>query len=523
MDSALEMGQKSAVGSLQVFTGKILSTVILALGPIVIGLVISEGDYGLYAVAVVPLSAMLLFQDWGVGSAMTKYCAQGRRADSKDDLGRIIIAGLTFEATTGALLTLLSMLVANSVALAIGKPESASLMSLVSINIFFLSLFQASQSIFVGFERMKTFGFVAVIEASAQCLISISLVYLGYGAMGAILGLVVANAVAASISIALVYLIYRDLHSTAQNNSDFLQILKKLLRYGFPLGIATIISGLHSQFYSFMTAAYCDPTTLGNYKIATNFGILLTFFTIPISTVLFPTFSKIDPRREQKLLRTVFVSSTKYTAFFVVPVAMATMVLSTPLIGTLYANKWLYASPFLALYAIIFLFAATLGNFTVISLLSGLGKTKTLLKLNLLIICIGIPLAYLVIPKFGMIGAIVVATMDGLPSMFIGIYLVWNHFKMRADFQALGRILLSSSVAAGSAYVFLNVFDFASWLRLAGGSLIFLAMYFIFTPLTGAITLSDIDNLRHMLSSLGVLSKILEIPLRFMEALARAC
>ena len=78
MDKATEMGKTSAVGSLQLFLGKSLSTVILAVGAIVIGIFISEGDYGLYAVALIPAATFLLFQDWGVSTALTRYCAKYR-------------------------------------------------------------------------------------------------------------------------------------------------------------------------------------------------------------------------------------------------------------------------------------------------------------------------------------------------------------------------------------------------------------------------------------------------------------
>ena len=54
MDKALEMGQASAKGSLWLFIGKMLSTVILAIGVIVLGWFISESDYGLYTIALIP-------------------------------------------------------------------------------------------------------------------------------------------------------------------------------------------------------------------------------------------------------------------------------------------------------------------------------------------------------------------------------------------------------------------------------------------------------------------------------------
>ena len=73
MDKASKMDRASATGSFQLFIGKIVSTVILAVGTIILGIFILEGDYGLYAIALIPAITMLLFQDWGIDAAIATY------------------------------------------------------------------------------------------------------------------------------------------------------------------------------------------------------------------------------------------------------------------------------------------------------------------------------------------------------------------------------------------------------------------------------------------------------------------
>ena len=521
MEKALKMGKVSATGSFQLFIGKIVSTVILAVGSIIVGIFIRDVAYGLYAIALIPATTILLFHDWGVGAAMIKNCAQYRATNKAGELRRIIVAGLTFEAATGLILTVLSLLMANFIASAIfGKPESAFLITLASIAILSTSLLTASQSIFVGFERMELNGLTMICQSIAYCM-SPLLVYLGYGALGAILGYTFSSVAAGIIAVALLYFaIFRKLSYSNTNKQNISQTLKPLLRYGVPFAIATILGGILPQFYSFVMASFVDVAIIGNYRIATNFAILLTFFTVPISTVLFPAFSKLDPRNEQQLLKTVFTSSVKYTALFLVPATMALMVLSKPMIGTLYGDKWLYASSFLALYIISNLFAI-FGNLSVGSLLIALGETRMLMKLNILTLCIGIPLAFLLIPQLGIPGVILVSIVAGLPSMFIGLYWTWKRYGTRADFQASAKIFLASALAAITTYLFLNVFTAAAWIMFTTGVILFLAIYLIATPLVGAINQTDINNLRNMFSGLGQISTILNIPLTMTEKLLK--
>ena len=518
MDKALKMGRDSTTGSFHLFIGKIVSTVLLAVGTIILGLFILEGEYGLYAIALIPATTLLLFQDWGVGSAMTKYCAHYRAIDNEGDLRKIIVSGLTFEVVTGLSLTLLSLFIANFVASTIfGKPESASLIVLASIAILSTALLTTSQSIFVGFERMKLSSYTMICQATAQCVLVPMLVYLGYGALGAVLGYTSSLLVTGVVAVTTLYFaIFRKLGTSTANKLNTSQTLKPLLQFGVPLAIATILGGILIQFYSFIMASTVDVAMIGNFRIATNFAVLLTFFTFPISTVLFPAFSKLDPQNEQQLLKTVFTSSVKYTALFLVPATMAMMVLSKPIIGTLYGDKWSYAPPFLALYVISNLYAI-FGNLSVGTLFTALGETKTLMKLNVLTLAIGVPTAILLIPQFGIIGVILVTILPGLPSMFIGVYWAWKRYGTKADYQASGKILLVSIIAAAIVYIFLSVFSAAEWIRLVTGGTIFLATYLAVAPLVGAINQTDINNLRAMFSGLGIVSKLLEIPLTLLE------
>jgi O-antigen/teichoic acid export membrane protein len=103
--------------------------------------------------------------------------------------------------------------------------------------------------------------------------------------------------------------VFRKFEHNGADRSGALQVLKPMLSFGIPLAIAMMLGGLLTQFYSFVMASFVDNAMIGNYRVATNFGVLLTFFTFPITTVLFPAFSKIDPVEEKQLLKTFFASS----------------------------------------------------------------------------------------------------------------------------------------------------------------------------------------------------------------------
>ena len=60
----------------------------------------------------------------------------------------------------------------------------------------------------------------------------------------------------------------------------------------------------------------------------------------------------------------------------------------------------------------------------------------------------------------------------------------------------------------------------ANWMKLIIGLIVFLTVYVLGAPIIGAVSLTDIDNLRTMFSGMGLISKIINIPLRAAERAA---
>jgi len=522
MDKALEMGKTSVTGSVQLFIGQASSTIIMAVGTIILARLMLPEEYGLYAVALIPSTMINLFHDWGIGPAMTKYIAQYRAANKEEDIHDIITAGLIFKIATGLALTLLSLTLASFIATAIfNRPESTSLIAIASIVIFSESLLTATRYVFTGFERMELNSLTMISYSTIKTVASPLLVLLGYGALGAVLGHTFSFLIGGILGLIILYLIlFRKLSKrTKTHKSNITKTLKTMLRFGVPLSIATILGGFLTQFYSFIMVLYCTDAMIGNYQIATNFAVLLTFFTFPIETVLFPAFSKLDPKNEHQLVQTVFTSSVKYTAILLVPATMAVIVLSKPMIYTLFGGKWVYAPFFLSLYVItnlLVLFGGLVKN----SLLAGLGETKILMKLRLLTLSLGISLAFILIPTFGIMGVILGTLLAAIPSFFWGLYWVWKHYEATVDWMSSTKIFLASAIAAVTTYLSLNFLNTAEWLRLITGGAIFLTIYVVVAPSVGAIVQDDTRNLRVMFSGLSFISTIVNLLLGVVEKIA---
>jgi O-antigen/teichoic acid export membrane protein len=205
--------------------------------------------------------------------------------------------------------------------------------------------------------------------------------------------------------------------------------------------------------------------------------VLITFFATPITTMLFPAFSKFTREKDRETLKNFFQFSVKYASLLVVPVASLVMCLSEPAVSTLFGNTYNSAPLFLTLLAITYLFTA-FGNLSVGNLITSQGQTKFVFYLTLVTAVVGFPMGAVLILSFGVLGLIVTSLTAGIPSLIMGLMFIRKHYGVTVDWQASARILISSATAAIVTYAVVSQLGFASWLRLIIGVVIFVVILF---------------------------------------------
>ena len=245
----------------------------------------------------------------------------------------------------------------------------------------------------------------------------------------------------------------------------------------------------------------------------------MAFFTFPIATVLFPTFSKLDPSKELGLLKTVYNSAVKYSALLLVPATFITIVLSEPMIAAIFGQKWLYSPSFLALNVIQNLLVL-LGSIVMQSFLSGIGETKILLKLNIFKFCISIPLVVILISTYGLVGLIIGNLLSVIPFTIWGLYWIWKNYDIRPSLKSSAKILFASVVSALITYFSICLFE-GNLIKIIMGSIIFLIAYIVLIPLVGAVNSQDVQTLKTMVSSLGHVSKLVNPFIVVIEKVAK--
>ena len=484
------MAKVSAKGSFHLLWGLVVSTVISAVGTILIARLLAPSEYAIYSIALAVPSLIGIFRDWGVGSAIIKYGAQYKAEGKSDSVRSILIAALVFETITGIILFVLSFFISGFLAATVyNRPQISSLMQISSSVILTGAILATAQSTFTGIERMELNSLTLIVQSILKTALVAALVIIGMGAFGAVTGYAISSLLAATASLFLLRVIYKLHAKSPEYKLDIIENIKTLLRYGLPLSGYIILGALLPQFYNILLPIYASDALIGNYYVASNFVVLISFFAVPITTVMFPAFSKLNAQNDSETLKNVYKFSVKYAALLVVPVAFMVIALSEPAVLTLFGNKYIYAPLFLSLLALGYLATAT-GSLSNGNLINGQGQTKFMLKMSLLMAAIGFPLGLILVSHFGVIGLIVAANTAGIPCTIIELYWIYKKYGVTVDFRSSAKIILSSAIAAAATFSFVFFSGFNNILKLVLGALIFLSVLIITLSTTKTLTMN---------------------------------
>jgi O-antigen/teichoic acid export membrane protein len=493
--------------------GQVVQTVISALTVILVARIIGSESNGQVTIVMIPVSLALLLQDMGVSAALTLFSARLRHGGRMADLNMLVRTGLVFSASIALVLSAALFIFASPVAAVwLGRPDLEGLVRVASLSIVGQALVTAIQAVSMGFEMVRFRAALPIAWSVLRGVIVFPLVLLGSGAFGPVVAIAVSSFLIGLVGVALFFYIVKFGEGTGSMGAS--GALRLILGFGMPLYAGALVSGGLGQVYNTLMATYAPTELIGNYGAATNFGVLISFFTLPISLTLFPLFSRMS--RGDPLLESLFQNALKYTHLIVTPIAACLIVVSSPMTNIIYGSGYPYASLYLSLYLVLYLFEG-LGGTSLGNLISGLGESRVLFNSNVIQLLVGVPLSLILVPRYQIIGLI--ATMIIAPRISLIYLLVWlkKNTGFSPNWGASARGYLSAAIAFLVSYLELTLLHLSGWVALLVCSASFFAIYLVALPLSGALDLRDIQLLEEIAGVTGPLTPLFRAILSWMS------
>ncbi|MCW3978572.1 MAG: flippase [Candidatus Bathyarchaeota archaeon] len=491
------VAERSARGSLYLFLGQFVSEAVNAVGAVLVARLLTPSEYGVFGLAFVLPLLFSMFSNWGINEALirslARYQAQGRWGEIR----RMVVTGFLFKGGVACLLSIVMFISADSLAaLALARPELAGLVRLTSALVIIQSVFSTAYAVFYGLGRMGLAAAMRVIQALIRASTSLILILWGYGVSGAVMGHMLSFLTAAVIS---AVLIFKGMQHETSRDIDDETSLTGMLRFGFPLFIGSFLTTLNTRYQWLLLAWFTGDVAIGNLNIATKFISLVTLFTVPIHSTLYPAFSKFSYDEHVDELGSLFKASVRYATLIVIPVISMIILLSEQFVVLLFGPRYGQAPLFLSLALLQYL-ATGLGALSISGFLNSQGDTKTNLHITSVNVGLSVIACSILTWRLGVPGLLVGGFVASMAGTAYSLHKVHGKYRFGIGLGHSGRVALFSALSALAAYIASRLIPVPHTLvQMAAASVVFLVSCMFLAPLTGAITKTDIGNIRRIL------------------------
>jgi O-antigen/teichoic acid export membrane protein len=512
-DGLTEIAEKAARGSLFLFIGNTSATVILAVGSIIIARLLGPASYGLYILTMLTPLLLASLADAGMNSALVRYLAKYKAEGDYRRISRMIKLGFLLKLVTSVVAFLVCYGGAELIAVTVlNRAELAPFVRLASFLVIFQTVLDVANSSFIGLDLMQYSASMQILQSILKSGLAPALILVGFGITGAISGYVLSAVVAAVIG---VIILARCARFTGRMNGSSSVELTGVLRYSLPMYLTMILVVFLMQYQNIVLAHFATDIQIGNFNAASNFNSLMMILIYPISTAMFPMFSKMHPEKQRSELVRAFVLAVKYASLVLIPASIAVMLFSQDLVRVTYGRGYVLAPQYLMILSTLYLLTG-LGYFVLGSFLPGVSETGTFLRMGVLTLTIYLPLGAAFAWFGGPLGLIAALILSNAASTLYGVRKASVRFGARPDLKASARILLAALVAAIPA-IALNWLDTAGIgiVNLVLGGLLYLATYLTVAPILGAVDRLDIDNLKIILDKIPAASVLAKYVLRY--------
>lgn len=427
------------------------------------------GIFGIISAFIIMIEAILLGP---VARGVAKFIAQNEESSRS-----IINGGLKTQGIISFTIFMIFFLCAQPIADLLNDSNLGQYIKIFSLLIPVSAFYFIYESALNGKKFFGKQAITGIIFSIVKVMAVIFFVYLGYGVIGAIYGLILADFIRLVIG--------RHFCRQLTSKGDFDQ--KKLNKFALQMVILSSTSVLLWNIdlmavkillkENLQTGLYVSAQTLARFPI---------FIFGPISMTLFPFIAKSISEGDKELTGKYIDRTFKYLSLLVIPIVLLVSATSSNLISLVYSKTYLPAAPSLSILIFGMAFI-TINKVTQTVIIAG-SKPYVAVFIELLLVAISIFLNSKLIPMLGISGAAWATTITNLIGCVLSAgYVLW-HYKALIEPVSVFRIVLASLViyVIALASPSNGIFLFINYL---GSFLIFLFLLFIFRE----ISLEDVQ------------------------------
>ncbi|MGC8875339.1 MAG: polysaccharide biosynthesis C-terminal domain-containing protein [Chloroflexia bacterium] len=326
------------------------------------------------------------------------------------------------------------------------------------------SVFDVLTRLLVAYFQQRATNAIDVGLAFLQPLLIIVLVLLGWDMKGILVALVVTPVVGVILAVSRAR---REIATLPEGGGTtdrwWHRVWRRFLVFSaisYLINLSTWIYDL--AFLSLVTASYLSTSDVAALGVASKFvGLFLTYLMVPLSGIQVPLFAHLYARKGLSELQQAFDILSQFLVLLLVPTGVGLALLSPSLVPLLYPGFPASTST-LVVILIAGMFLETL-----------IGTPQNILQvyerygivvLGRLAALVVVPLLYLWVPRYGLLGAVGAASVARVASRAVTFGYSLRAFPLQFPWRFTAR------VAGATAAMAALVYPLSLWLGVSGGA-----------------------------------------------------
>lgn len=443
-----KIAKGAGIGAIGIFASKFFSYLYRA----IVARWVGPEAYGELMLGVTAVNLVGTFIILGLGTGLKNYIPKYREKNDWSSIVGAIRTAMRISLPLSILSSIIVFLSAEFLATQVFGSQSQSLVTVIrvlSLMPFFANLADICISTSIGFQKIKhkvytTQIFQNVIQLTATAVLIIGL---GLGSVGASIGWILGEILAALLAF---YLMKKLLKG---RNPEPNYQYRKLVKYSAPLFLSgtltTIISNADTFLLGFLQKSV---ENVGIYNAALPTATLVSLPTLAIGSLMLPSMSELVEKGENitENLKTV----TYWTFSMTFPAFVIIFLFAEEVLNILFGPEYIAASTALIILSLGNLFSSAIGQLG--SVMKALDKTGIIFRNNVGNVVLNVGLNFLLIPRYGMVGAALATTLSGV---FIASLFVAETYYTRGIHGISKRMVIpvvSALIPLGLLYVLLD-------------------------------------------------------------------
>jgi len=415
---------------------------------------LSPGEYGLLYLTISIVGVARLFSDLGLGRSTARYVNEYKE-DGGGQLHHVLKIGFAARFALVVVAVTALLLGGGLIADLVGEPDlrpylvvGAFYLATISFQAFFSVLFQ-------GFSRVTLSACVGVTNSLARVVFAVLFVLLGLGGVGALLGYVVAAALATLVGAVILVRLHGDYEPEPEREEG---LRRRILEYSIPLTATKSANTIDKRVDTILVGALATPAAAGFYTVGKQVAAFLDVPARSIGFTVSPAYGEEKANGELERAARMYEASLRYVLLLYIPAATGLLLVADPAIVLVFGQDYAAATLVVQVMSVYVVFQAV--NLVTTQGLDYLGRARERAIGKGITAAANVVLNLLLIPPYGAAGAAMATVLT------FGFYSAGNVYVMYTELPLRwGRLLrtagqvvaVSGGMAVGVALVIPHV------------------------------------------------------------------